>query len=228
MTEGLIELFEDIKNRYYDLSVAEFTEAISTNYQTHFNFLSVVTNTSFRGVWFKFQQYINTISNDSLPSKLRDGALQKFRARIEEILIQLQTGTVEVPKSRISDIVISRITSAKLKQLCLEINNTQDQNTLSLTQNVGEALKWALWHKAKQMHTSLKETGNLGPLLDEAISKLYFQTNVARRFLIDFKNNFMKSGYDMVRHSESYIPDIQFINPQIHALEVILNECFPQ
>jgi len=228
MTEGLIELFEDIKNRYYNLSVSEFTDAIHKHRQAHFNFLSVVHGTSLFPVWSEFQQYINAIINDRLPSKLRDGALQKFRSRIDEVLIQLQTGAVEVPKRRISEAVINKITSAKLKQLCLEINNTQDQNTLSLAQNIGEALKWALWHKAKQMNTSLKETGNLGPLLDEAITKPYFQTNVARRFLSDFKNNFMKTGYDMVRHSESYVPDIQFINPQIHALEVILEECFPK
>lgn len=226
MTDGLIELFEDIKNRYYNLSVLEFTDAIHKYQRIHFNFLSVVQNTSLLPVWAEFQQYLNTIINDNLPTKLREGALQKFRSRIDEVLIQLQTGAVEVQKRRISEGIINKITSPKIKQLCIEINNTPDQNTLSLSQNIGEALKWALWHKAKQMNTSLKETGNLGPLLDEAISKSYFQSNAARRFLNDFKNNFMKTGYDMVRHSESYVPDIQFINPQIHALEIILEESF--
>lgn len=227
MTEDLIELFESIRNRYSHLSIEEFTHAINKDQRTYFNFLSVVQGTSLHSVWVEFTNYVSTIKNETLPSRLRDNTFQKLKSRIDEILLQLQTGAVEVPKRRISDTVINKITSAKLKQLCLEMNNTPDQNTLMLAQTIGEALKWALWHKAKQDGTSLKETGNLAPLLDEALSKPYFHTNVARRFLKDFKTNFMKTGYDMVRHSESYVPDIQFINPQIHALEVILEECFP-
>jgi hypothetical protein len=32
--------------------------------------------------------------------------------------------------------------------------------------------------------------------------------------------------YDMVRHSESYIPEIAVLNPQIDALETILADSF--
>src|SRR5207247_594478 len=113
-----------------------------------------------------------------------------------------------------------------IKQLCIELNNTPDTNVFSLAQIIGETLKWSLWFRAKQVGTSLTERTGLEALLDEAIKKPYFTSNVARRFLSEFKTNFMKQQYDMVRHSETYIPDILVLNPQIDALETILEECF--
>lgn len=34
----------------------------------------------------------------------------------------------------------------------------------------------------------------------------------------------MKTAFDMVRHDESYVPDLTILDPQIDALEHILRE----
>lgn len=120
--------------------------------------------------------------------------------------------------------LIESIKKIKLKRICVEINTTPDQNVLSLSQSIGEALKWIIYQKAKQKHTKLKPNIGLEALLDEVISKSYFKSNASNRFLKDFKNNFMKTQYDMVRHDEDYVPDIKILNPQIDALEHILKE----
>ncbi|HEU5375812.1 MAG TPA: hypothetical protein VFV38_10265 [Ktedonobacteraceae bacterium] len=140
---------------------------------------------------------------------------------------------IDVPvvtvKPRISDEVVNAVADPKIKQICLELNNTPDKNVLSLAQSVGEALQWTLWYQAQKAGTSMtaKNMG-LEKLLNEAINKPYYSGNAATRFLKDFKDNFMKTGYDMVRHDPAYIPNsVSAFGPAIDALEHVLKETFP-
>jgi hypothetical protein len=65
-------------------------------------------------------------------------------------------------------------------------------------------------------------------LLDEAIARPYYSGNAVNRFLREFRNNFMKTSYDMVRHDATYIPNSSSaFGPAIDALEHILKETFP-
>lgn len=141
-----------------------------------------------------------------------------------------QVGTPTIPaKKRISEEVVNAVTDPKIKQICMELNNTPDENVLSLAQSVGEALQWTLWYRALKVGTSItaKNMG-LEKLLDEAINKPYYSGNAATRFLKDFKSNFMKTGYDMVRHDPTYVPNsVSAFGPAIDALEHILKETFP-
>jgi hypothetical protein len=132
-------------------------------------------------------------------------------------------------KKRISDKVINAITDPKIKQFCVELNNTPDENVFSLTQGIGEVLKWTLWFRAQQVGTSMTVRNmGLDRLLDDAINRPYYSGNAAVRFLKDFKNNFLKTSYDMVRHDSTYIPNSSSaFGPAIDALEHILKETFP-
>jgi hypothetical protein len=127
-------------------------------------------------------------------------------------------------KRIIDQSIIYSIKNNKLKKICNEINTTPDENVLSLANSIGEGLKWAVWLKAKQKNTKLKVNTGLEALLNEAIANNYFKWNASTRFLQEFRNNFMKQAFDMVRHDEHYIPDIKILNPQIDALEYILKE----
>ena len=133
-----------------------------------------------------------------------------------------------VMKKRISIEVINAISDPKTKQICLELNNTPNQNVLSLAQGLGEALKWTLWYRAQQVGTSMTASNmRLSRLLDDAINHPYYTSNAAIKFLKDFKYGFLKTGYDMVRHDPAYIPDSFVLNPAIDALEHVLKETFP-
>lgn len=133
-----------------------------------------------------------------------------------------------VMKKRISHEVINAISDPKIKQICVELNNTPDQNVLSLAQGLGEALKWTLWYRAQQFGTPMTVSNmKLSRLLDDAINHPYYSSNAAIKFLKDFKYGFLKTGYDMVRHDPAYIPDSFVLNPAIDALEHVLKETFP-
>jgi hypothetical protein len=132
-------------------------------------------------------------------------------------------------KKRISDEVINAISDPKIKQFCAELNSTPDENVFSLTQGIGETLKWALWYQAQKVGTSIPARNmGLERLLDEAIARPYYSGNAVNRFLKEFRNNFMKTSYDMVRHDSTYIPNgSSAFGPAIDALEHILKETFP-
>ncbi|HEY7415490.1 MAG TPA: hypothetical protein VH593_09875 [Ktedonobacteraceae bacterium] len=132
-------------------------------------------------------------------------------------------------KKRISDKVMNAVTDAKIKQFCVELNNMPDENVFSLTQCIGEALKWTLWYQGQKIGTSIPARNiGLERLLDEAISRPYYSGNAAVRFLKEFKNNFLKTSYDMVRHDATYIPNgSSAFGPALDALEHILKETFP-
>src|SRR2546421_2225872 len=133
-----------------------------------------------------------------------------------------------VMKKRISHEVINAISDPKIKQICVELNNTPDQNVLSLAQGLGEALKWTLWYRAQQFGTSMTVSNmKLSRLLDDAINHPYYSGNATVKFLKDFKYNFLKTGYDMVRHDPVYIPNSFALNLAIDALEHVLKETFP-
>lgn len=138
------------------------------------------------------------------------------------------TGTpAAAVKKRISDEVMNAIIDPKIKQICVELNNTPDENVLSLAQGIGEALKWTLWYRARQVGTSMTvSTMKMSRLLDDAIN-LYYSGNATVKFLKDFKYGFLKTGYDMVRHDPAYIPSSSAFGPAIDALEHILKETFP-
>lgn len=146
----------------------------------------------------------------------------------EDEYLNLKSEKNQNSKKRIIDqSIIDSIPNNKLKKICNEINTTPDENVLSLSQSIGEGLKWAVWIKAKQKNTKLTVSTGLKALLDEAVNNNYFKSNAAARFLKEFKDNFMKTAFDMVRHDEEYVPDIQVLNPQIDALEYILKELEP-
>lgn len=131
-------------------------------------------------------------------------------------------------KKRISDEVMNAITDPKIKQFCTELNNMPDENVFALTQGTGEALKWTLWYRAQQVGTSMTANSmGLDRLLNEAISHPYYSGNATTRFLRDFRNNFLKTSYDMVRHDPVYIPNDSAVDPAIDALAHILKETFP-
>lgn len=132
-----------------------------------------------------------------------------------------------VVKQRISQEVVDAINDPKIKQICAELNNTPDENILSLAQGIGEALKWTLWYRAQQVGTSMTvSTMKMSRLLDDAINS-YYSGNATVKFLKDFKYGFLKTGYDMVRHDPSYIPNSSAFGPAIDALEHIFKETFP-
>lgn len=135
--------------------------------------------------------------------------------------------SASVVKQRISQEVVNAISDSKIKQICTELNNTPDENVLSLAQGIGEALKWTLWYRAQQVGTSMTvSTMKMSRLLDDAINS-YYSGNATVKFLKDFKYGFLKTGYDMVRHDSSYIPNSSAFGPAIDALEHIFKETFP-
>ncbi|HEX6480053.1 MAG TPA: hypothetical protein VF043_14520 [Ktedonobacteraceae bacterium] len=69
-------------------------------------------------------------------------------------------------------------------------------------------------------------TMKMSRLLDDAINS-YYSGNATVKFLKDFKYGFLKTGYDMVRHNPTYIPNSGAVGPAIDALEHILKETFP-
>jgi hypothetical protein len=145
----------------------------------------------------------------------------------DSIISQNYDTSAFVMKKQIAPEVIKAISDPKIKQICVELNNTPAENVLSLSQSLGEALKWALWYRAQQVGTSLTVRNmGLSRLLEDAINRPYYSGNAAIKFLKDF-NGFLKTGYDMVRHDPVYIPDIVVLNPAIDALEHVLKETFP-
>lgn len=225
MEDPLIYLFEAILSEVKDLDVDEFRQLSQDNKLGKFNFYNAVADTPYAIVWAPLSNARATINNEEMPIPLREKALQEIKYRLNEVIAQLKSGSSNVALRRIRPEIVNALSDAKLRQLCLELNNTPDSSVLSLSQLIGETLKWAVWQKAKQNETKLTEKTGLSGLLREANQKGYFSGNVAARFLKDFEANFMKTSFDMVRHSESYVPDISMLNPQIEALEAILAEC---
>ncbi len=163
----------------------------------------------------------------------RDEWIQSFQqasgyAGAGSIVSQQYDTSALAMKKRIAPEVINAISDPKIKQICMELNDTPTQNVLSIAQSLGEALQWTLWFRAQQTGTSITVRNiRLSKLLDEAINHPYYKSNAAIRFLKDFRDSFLKTGYDMVRHDPAYIPDIVVLNPAIDALEHVLRETFP-
>jgi len=134
-------------------------------------------------------------------------------------------------KKRIAPEVINAISDPKIKQICMELNSTPEQNVISLMQGLGEGLKWTLNYRAKQVPGASPiprhKIGDLGPLLDDAIKVPYYSDNASNRFLEVFRNHFLKAFYDAIRHDASYIPDLMVINNAIAGLEHLLRVTFP-
>lgn len=165
--------------------------------------------------------------------KRRDEIIKAFEANgsartMVSMMSQYTAPSSYLMKKQIAPEVINAISDPKIKQICMELNDTPAQNVLSIAQSLGEALQWTLWYRAQQIGTSMTvSTMKLSRLLEDAINHSYYSGNAATKFLRDFKYGFLKTGYDMVRHDPAYIPDIVVLNPAIDALEHVLRETFP-
>lgn len=225
MDDAYIDLFEMLRQTVEGLSLDDFAEADRQGKLMPFAFWNAVAGTPLALVWDQLNNWRSAAANTGMPVSLRNKSLTEIQYKIEEVLGQLRGGAVVIQRRRLGEALIAKLTNPKVRAICLEINTTPDGNVIALSQLLGEALKWSLWHKAKQNGTTLKEDGNLQPLLKEAIDKNYFSGNAPKRFLKDFRDNHMKTSFDMIRHSESYVPDLTVLNPQFDALEAILEEC---
>lgn len=226
MNEPLLDLFESLMSDFGTLTLDQFTEAIQNGGKRRFKFSHAVIHTPLLKVSTELCNYQRTATDTTLPKSLRNDAFAQLKYKLEETIEALRIGSISTPRKKIPVKVVNRITDNKIKQFCIEINGIPDQHVLALSQLIGETLKWTVWYKAKQNNTQLQERTGLQPLLNEAIQQSYFTGNVAKRFLKEFRDNFMKASYDMIRHSDTYIPDITILNPQVDAIQVLLEECF--
>jgi hypothetical protein len=234
MDEGLLALFEYIKQDFLSLSLVDFT--IKANKDgSALDVGPAITSTALSSEWSPYWSARVAATRESFPLKSREEAYTKLKYLVDEIIAKLKSGSVSRPRKRIVEEVVNKISDPKIKQICLEINTTPDQNVLSLGESLGEAIKWTLWYRAQQIPGAVQALGNdreLANLLDKAISKnlRYYpdpSERAAHRFVEEYKNNFYKAAYDMIRHDQSYIPDIVVLNPAIDALEHILKATFP-
>jgi len=175
---------------------------------------------------------IQTIDDyfERLDERIKSYQASRSSQNADSITSQNYDTSAFVMKKRIAPEVINAISDPKIKQICLELNTTPDQNVLSLMQCLGEALKWTLNYRAKQVPGASQiprnKIGDLGPLLDDAIKVPYYSDNASHRFLEVFKNHFLKAFYDAIRHDAAYIPDLDVIINAIVALEHILRITF--
>ncbi|MBI1743370.1 hypothetical protein HYR54_09960 [Candidatus Acetothermia bacterium] len=222
-----IDLFETLRQFVDSLPLDAFVEEVhQLGSAPQFEFWSAVVGTPLAATWDHLHHCKEVVLNETLPRSLREKAYSDIKYTIDETLSSLRGGAVALPRRRLDEAVINQIADEKVRKICVEINSTPDGNTISLSQLAGEALRWVLWYKAKQLGMKLREGDSLQKLLDEAIEKPFFTSNAANRFLKDFRDNILKTSFDMVRHSDSYIPTLEILNPQFEALEVILDECF--
>ena len=221
-----LDLFESLRQLVDGVALNDFAAASRENKLALFGFWSAVAGTPLAPVWDQLNNWKIVASDPEMPASVRSKAFADIKYKIDEVLASLRAGAIQVSRRRLRCDVINKISDFKVRTICLEINSTPDSNVISLLQLLGEALKWSLWYKAKQNNSRLKENGNLKPLLEESIQQKYFTSNAANRFLKDFRDNFLKTSFDMVRHSDTYVPDLTVLNPQFDAFEVILDECF--
>jgi hypothetical protein len=221
-----LDLFEALRQSVEGVSLDDFGEASRQGRLPHFQFWDAVANTPLAPLWGEVANLRNAAAAEAMPRSVREKAFADLKYKISDTLGSLRAGAVLLPRRRLKSDVINKISDAKVRTICLEINSTPDGNVISLLQLLGEALKWTLWFRANQVGTTLKESGGLQDLLNEAVAKKYFKSNAANRFLKDFKDHFVKASFDMVRHSATYVPDLTVVNPQFEALEVILDESF--
>lgn len=232
MDEGLLALFEYIQQDFLSHSLDDFTLKLSQEPNALYIY-PALEHTPLAAEWSPYWSAINTANKSAFPLVIREAAYKKLKYIVDDIITRIKSGAVSIPKKRIAIEVVNVISDPKIKQICIELNSTPDQNVLSLAQSLGEVLKWILWYRAQQIPGAIQSfngrVGELGPLLNKATDKNapYYSDNAARRFLDDFKNNFLKTGYDMVRHDPTYIPDIIVLNPAIDALEHLLKVTFP-
>ncbi len=231
MDEGILALFEYIQQDFLVLSLEDFTKK-AINESATLDVYSAIGATPLISEWTPYWNARTSATREGYPLKMREDAYKKLKYIVDDIITRIKSGAVSIPKKRIVIEVVNAISDAKIKQICIELNNTPDQNVLSLAQSLGEALQWTLWYQAQKVGTSIKDVRNMkfSVLLDEAINLPYYSgnnANAADKFLKDFKYNFLKTGYDLVRHDPTYIPDIKILNPAIEALEHVLRATFP-
>jgi len=168
--------------------------------------------------------------------KRRDEITKSYQAsrssqNADSIISQDYDISAFIIKKQIAPEVINAISDPKIKQICMELNSTPEQNVISLMQGLGEGLKWTLNYRAKQVPGASPiprhKIGDLGPLLDDAIKVPYYSDNASNRFLEVFRNHFLKAFYDAIRHDAAYIPDLMVINNAIAGLEHLLRVTFP-
>jgi hypothetical protein len=224
--DPLAELFDGLAAHFGRMTLAEFCAAVNDGAHTRFEFWHAVADTQFATVYDRCKNYREVATDPRMPQALRQQRLEELQYALQDTAHRLRTGATHLPRKRLRAGVVTKVTDAKVQKICHEINDTPDQCVIALSQLIGEALKWALWHKAKANGTKLTEKDGLDTLLGETVNKSYYTGNVAVRFLKEFKSNFMKTAYDMIRHSETFVPDVAVLNPQLEALEAVLAETF--
>ncbi len=147
MDEGLLALFEGIKQDFLTLALDDFTHKRQTE-SNKINFWPAVSGTPLESDWKPFQDAMNTAANMGFPLPLREDAYKRLKYKVDEIIAKIKSGSVSIMKKRIDDEVVNLISDPKIKKICMELNNTPDQNVLSLAQSLGEALQWTLWYRA--------------------------------------------------------------------------------
>jgi hypothetical protein len=234
MDEGLLALFEGIKQDFLTLALDDFTNKRQT--ESHkINILPAISGTPLESDLKPFQDAVNTAANIGFPLSLREDAYKRLKYKVDEIIAKIKSGSASLPRRKIAEEVVNKISDPKIKQICLEINTTPDQNVLSLAESLGEAIKWTLWYRAQSIPGAVQALGKnreLSNLLDKATDKNqpYYSDpseKAAHRFLEVYKNSFYKTSYDMVRHDPTFIPTILVLNPAFEAFEYILKVTFP-
>ncbi len=168
---------------------------------------------------------------ERLDERIKSYQASRSSQNADSTISQHYDTSASIMKKRIAPEVINAISDPKIKQICIELNSTPEQNVISLMQGLGEALKWTLNYRAKQVPGASsiprKKIGDLGPLLDDAINVPYYSDNASNRFLEVFRNYFLKAFYDAVRHDAAFIPDLVVINNAVAGLEYLLRATFP-
>ena len=181
---------------------------------------------SWTELWRKLYHAENSINNGSLPISVRQKHLDIFKYEINEQIKIIDTGET-TPKLFISEQVVNRIDDQKLKQVCIEINNTPTTNVISLKQLIGLSIDLLIKHKDSQNKAQLlKEADGFGESLKKVDNIFSSSDNATKRLLKDYNINYAKTGYDMIRHSTKYMPNSEIINGELDMLSHILKLCF--
>lgn len=225
MKEGLLELFEKLKEDFLGLSLEEFAAKVELEGR-RFDVWEAMNGTLINQDWTPMQDAKNAAARKDFPISLREEKFEDLKYVIGNIISKIKSGSTEFQKKRIREEIINSISDPKIKQICIEINAAPDSSVISLMENIGQCLKWILVFRAIEKKIEIRDQDEFKSILNKAISEHFYTDNAVKRFLNDFRDNFIKASFDMGRHSSSYIPDLVLINPALASLEHILKITF--
>src|SRR2546425_8252524 len=119
MDEGLLELFEFVKQDFLALPLDEFTEKVRG--ENNLYFYHAFAGTPLFNDWNTFENLKNTVINESFTPRLREDAYKRLKYIVDEIIAKIKSGSVSVPKKRIAEEVVNAISDPKIKQICVEL-----------------------------------------------------------------------------------------------------------